>query len=257
MKKIKQIWNSFLIAFAMFSKIPVPRADWDKENMKYMMCFFPAIGIVTGVLVFLYGKLCALLGFGSLMRAAGFVLIPVIISGGIHLDGFLDTVDALSSYQPKERKLEILKDSHAGAFAIIMGCTYFILGLGVWSEMPDRALGVIGVGFALSRALSALALTTFPCANKKGSLGMFADAAQKKAVWTVLVLWLLFCAGMACWMDWKLGLILLGTAAVVYGYYYHVAMSQFGGTTGDIAGFFVQVCELAMACTIMLGGKLL
>ena len=38
---MKRIWNSFLIAFAMFSKIPVPRADWDKENMKYMICFFP------------------------------------------------------------------------------------------------------------------------------------------------------------------------------------------------------------------------
>ena len=38
----ESIWNSFLISFAMFSKIPVPRADWDKENMKYMICFFPA-----------------------------------------------------------------------------------------------------------------------------------------------------------------------------------------------------------------------
>ena len=43
---MKKIWNSFLIAFAMFSKIPVPRADWDKENMRYMMCFFPLIGVV-------------------------------------------------------------------------------------------------------------------------------------------------------------------------------------------------------------------
>ena len=47
----KKIWNSFLIAFAMFSKIPVPRADWDKENMRYMMCFFPLIGVVIGVLL--------------------------------------------------------------------------------------------------------------------------------------------------------------------------------------------------------------
>jgi adenosylcobinamide-GDP ribazoletransferase len=241
----------------MFSKIPVPRADWDKENMRYMMCFFPAIGVVIGVLLYGYGWLSGLLGFGSLMRAAGYVLIPVLVTGGIHLDGFLDTVDALSSYQPKERKLEILKDSHAGAFAIIMGCAYFILALGVWSEIPTSSLLILGIGCAVSRSLSGLALTFFPCANKNGSLGMFADAAQKKTVRVVLGIWLICCAVLALALDWKLALILLVTAALVYGYYYHVAMSQFGGTTGDIAGFFLQTCELAMAFTIMLGGKLI
>ena len=254
---MKKVWNSFLIAFAMFSKIPMPRADWDKENMKYMMCFFPAIGAVIGALLCGYGKLCEFLDFGTLMRGAGYVLIPVIVTGGIHLDGFLDTVDALSSYQPAERKLEILKDSHAGAFAIIMGCAYFVLALGVWSEMPGKALPVMGIGSVVSRSLSGLALTSFPCANKKGSLGMFADAAQRNVVRTVLVLWLVVCAFLICLLDWRLAFVLSGTASAVYGYYYRLAMKQFGGTTGDIAGFFVQVCELAMACTVMLGGKLL
>lgn len=254
---MKRIWNSFLIAFAMFSKIPVPRADWDKENMKYMMCFFPGIGLVIGLLVYGYGWIAGELEFGSLMRAAGYVLIPVAVTGGIHLDGFLDTVDALSSYQPKEKKLEILKDSHAGAFAIIMGCAYFVLDLGALSEMKLKVLPVMGIGYVVSRCLSGLALTFFPCANKKGSLGMFADAAQKKTVRIVLTIWLLCCAALAFWYDWELALILFGTAAAVYGYYYHVAVTQFGGTTGDIAGFFVQVLELVLACTLMLGGKIL
>lgn len=254
---MRKVCNSFLISFAMFSKIPVPRADWDKENMKYMICFFPGIGAVIGLLVFGYGALCRLADFGSLMRAAGFVLIPVIVTGGIHLDGFLDTVDALSSYQPKERKLEILKDSHAGAFAIIMGCAYFILALGVWSEMPDESLPIMGIGYVVSRSLSGFALTVFPCANKKGSLSMFADAAQKRVLKITLVLWLLCCGALALWIDRKLALILAGTAGASYGYYYHTAMKEFGGTTGDIAGFFVQVCELMTACTVMLGGKFL
>ncbi|MCI8429722.1 MAG: adenosylcobinamide-GDP ribazoletransferase [Lachnospiraceae bacterium] len=254
---MKRVWNSFLIAFAMFSRIPVPRADWDKENMKYMICFFPGIGAVIGLLLYGYGKLCALAGFGMLMRAAGFVLIPVLVTGGIHLDGYLDTVDALSSWQPKERRLEILKDSHAGAFAVIMGCAYFILALGVWSEVGEETLSVLCTGCVLSRALSGMALATFPCANKKGSLGMFADAAQKRVLKTVLILWILACAGTALRLDWRYALILFATAFAVYGYYYHVAVKEFGGTTGDIAGFFVQVCELMTACTVMLGGKFL
>ena len=45
---MKSLWNNFKVAFAMFSKIPMPRADWTKENMKYMFCFFPFIGTVIG-----------------------------------------------------------------------------------------------------------------------------------------------------------------------------------------------------------------
>ena len=86
---------------------------------------------------------------------------------------------------------------------------------------------------------------------------MFADAAQKRVLKIVLALWILVCAGGAFWWDWRYGLLLSGTAAAVYGYYYHMAMKAFGGTTGDIAGFFVQVCELAMGCTLMLGGRFL
>ena len=254
---MKKIWNSFLIAFAMFSKIPVPRADWDKENMRYMMCFFPLIGVVIGVLLQGLGILCTWLSFGDTMRGALFVLLPVLVTGGIHMDGFLDTTDALSSWQPREKKLEILKDSHAGAFAIIMGCSYFVLALGVWSEMDLKALPVTGLIFVVSRTLSSLALSTFPKANKSGSLSMFSDAAQKRILLITLALWLIVCAGVGICLDWKQTFLIFVTAAVVYGSYYRLAMKQFGGTTGDIAGFFTQICELACAFVIMLGGKLL
>ena len=50
---MKSLWNNFKVAFAMFSKIPMPRADWTKENMKYMFCFFPFIGTVSGGLTML------------------------------------------------------------------------------------------------------------------------------------------------------------------------------------------------------------
>ena len=47
---MKSLWNSFIVAFSMYSKIPMPRADWNKENMKYSMCFFPWVGLVIGAL---------------------------------------------------------------------------------------------------------------------------------------------------------------------------------------------------------------
>ena len=52
---MKSLWNSFKAAFAMFSKIPMPMVDWKKENIKYMMCFFPFVGTAIGILTWLAG----------------------------------------------------------------------------------------------------------------------------------------------------------------------------------------------------------
>ena len=100
----------------MYSRIPMPRSEWTDENKSYAMCFFPWIGAVIGLLsygVFRFSKWFDGNGGGnySLFFVIFLILIPVFITGGIHLDGFLDTQDALSSWQTKERRLEILKDS--------------------------------------------------------------------------------------------------------------------------------------------------
>lgn len=52
---MEKLWNSFKIAFSMYSKIPMPASDWKKENMRYIMCFFPLIGVIIGGVVWLWG----------------------------------------------------------------------------------------------------------------------------------------------------------------------------------------------------------
>mgnify|MGYP002569317442 CR=1 FL=1 len=111
------------VAFAMFSALPVPRIDWNERNMRYAMVAFPLIGAVIGAL----WCVCGALPLPDMLRAAGFCLIPVAVTGGIHLDGYADTSDALSSYGDREKKLDILKDPHCGAFAVIRLCSYFTL----------------------------------------------------------------------------------------------------------------------------------
>lgn len=253
---MKRLWNSFKIAFAMYSKIPMPKADWEKENMRYMMCFFPLIGIVIGAVMAGWGWLAARLQAGDILRSAVYVLIPVAVTGGIHLDGLLDTADALSSYQPRERKLEILKDSNAGAFAVIAACCYFLAAFGVWSELNQQQTLVLAGGFVLSRAMSGLGVASFPCAKKTGTLAMFSDAVQERVVMLCLYVLLFLSAGWMCVLEPK-----LGTAAVVSGWlvffgYYRMSMKEFGGITGDLAGFFVQMCELAMAVCVWAAGRL-
>ena len=113
--------QTIAVAFAMFSALPVPQFAWNQKNMRYAMCAFPLIGVVIGGL----WCLCGALPLPMPAKAAGFCLIPVWVTGGIHLDGYADTCDALSSYGDREKKLEILKDPHCGAFAVIRLCSYF------------------------------------------------------------------------------------------------------------------------------------
>ena len=262
MKIIKRIWNSFKIAFSMYSRIPMPRSEWTDENKSYAMCFFPWIGGVIGLLS--YGVFCFFKWFGangggthSTFLIIFLILIPVFVTGGIHLDGFLDTQDALSSWQTKERRLEILKDSHAGAFAIISCTVYFLMYIGVYSCLSMRSMKVIAYSFMLSRTLSGLSVVTFPQARKKGMVADFSENASTKVtkvilnVYLVILCFVIPLAGGIC------GIVCVAASAVVFGYYYHMSMKNFGGVTGDLCGYFLQLCELIMALAVVVSDVVL
>ena len=78
---MKQLWNSFKIAFSMYSKIPMPKSQWTKENMRYIMCFFPLIGAVIGGLTWLWGIWGMELVQSRLLYVILLVLIPVFVTG--------------------------------------------------------------------------------------------------------------------------------------------------------------------------------
>lgn len=245
------IINSFFIALSMYSRIPVPRVDWEKENMRYAMCFFPMIGVVIGAVMYLVGWLLDKTSVGGLFRGVVFTLIPIIITGGIHMDGFMDTMDALGSWGDREKKLEILKDSHAGAFAILgMGC-YLMWSVAVWSELPAEVLRVCSVSFVLSRALSGFSVVTFPAARNSGLLKMFQDRAQKKVVRITMCLYVAAAVIMMAVMDARAMTGAVTGAMIAFLYYAMVSRKQFGGVTGDLAGFFLETAELAMFTGIL------
>lgn len=246
-----------IIAFSMYSKIPMPRIEWNKDNMKYAMCYFPLIGVVTGILTWLAGMLLngeilSGVSCGKLMFAAVMTLLPVLVSGGIHLDGFMDTMDALGSWGDKEKKLEILKDSHNGAFAVIGICCYFILSLGVWSEIRTEMFPAVAAVFVISRALSGLAVVTFPSARGSGLVKTFQDGAQKKVVRVTMIGYLILAAGYLYVILPVCMVTSVVIAGAVFGYYHRMSMKQFGGVTGDLAGYFLQICELALLVGILI-----
>lgn len=249
---MKRLWNSFKIAFSMYSKIPMPYSDWSKENMKYSMCFFPLIGIVIGALIVGANALFQQLPFNGSLETVIYLLIPLMITGGIHFDGFLDTQDALNSHQEKERKLEILKDPHTGAFAIITACFYYLLAFGIWSEVTRCSIWILAIGFVLSRALSGLSVVTFPLAKNSGLAATFSENAQKKRVRITMIVYVILCLFGMSIISWQLAVVAVAISLIIFFYYYHRCKKEFGGMTGDLAGYFLSICELGMAIAVII-----
>lgn len=241
------IRNSLLLCFAMFSRIPIPKIDWTKENMRLIMSFFPLVGLVVGLISCAWGYLAAYFSFSSLLTGVGLTCLPVLLTGGIHLDGFCDTIDALSSHAAAERKQEILKDPHIGAFAAIYLAIYLLAYTALAAEAVYSMTFLLCylLVHVLNRALSGLAIVFFPCARDSGLAHTFSDAAARKANGMALGIWGLVSSGL---------LFILGgpggTAAVLLSLltlllYRRVARRQFGGISGDLAGWFLQLSELA------------
>ena len=251
-----RIFRAMAIAFSTYSRIPMPQVEWSEENQKLCMCFFPLVGAVVGICLAAWLWLADFLGFGALMKGAFGAVIPLLVTGGIHMDGFMDTCDAVASWQPREKRLEILKDTHTGAFAVIGCAAYLLCMAAIMGEMGAKEMLAVVPCFVLSRAMSALMLTYLPNARKSGMLSDITKSLEKKAATAACAGFAALCAAAFLLMQGWAGLLPIAAAAVCALYYRHFAMKTFGGVTGDLAGWFVQISEAAMLLMVMTGGKI-
>ena len=245
---MRELLRSCAIAFSTYSRIPMPMVEWNEKNMRHTLAFFPLVGAAVGAAFWGAGALCGLLDAGPILRAGVLTAAPALVTGGIHLDGYCDTVDALASHASREKKLVILKDSSAGAFAVIWCCVWFLAYFSLLTEA--KSLPTLAAGFVLSRALSARAIERLPSA--RAGMGA-ALKSGSRFPWWVLAVYLVLCGGAVwLWGEPLAALAALAAAALFYFYYKSMAMRQFGGFTGDLAGWFLQVCELVILAAVVL-----
>ncbi len=239
--------KSIISAFAMYSRIPVPKIKWCEENRRYSLGFFPLVGAVSGFLIVIWYFISNNFRINTLLFSAVCTAIPIIVTGGIHMDGFCDVIDAKSSYGNKEKRLEIMSDPHTGAFAVIYSVIYFILQTGLFSEVKSLKTAVIcGFTFVLSRTLSAFAAVILKNAKGIGSLYSFTEASQKKSVIVILAVIFIVCTLAVLLINYVIGLLIIATGIITFLAYKRFAYKNFGGITGDLEGYFLQICELAM-----------
>ena len=245
---VRTAGEAVIAAFSMFSAVPMPRIPWEKRHLRYVLWAFPLVGLALGVVLGLWVKVSAVLGLPPLLRGAGLCWIPVWFTGGIHLDGYADTWDARTGGTSPESRRAILKDPHLGAFAAMHLCGYFLLRFALWTSLPVYPARAVTVMLCLSRSLSALALASFPLSGKTGLAHVFAEAADRtRTRWAMLLLSGLLC-GILC-MDGVTGL----AALAAFYRYQRIAQREFGGLSGDLAGWFLETAELWMLVSLCLG----
>ena len=253
---LRDMLRSVATAFAVFSRIRVPCGQWKAENMRFVLASFPLVGVVLGLLLAVWWWLCSRLAFGCILFSAGITLLPLLFTGGIHLDGFCDTVDALSSRAESEKKHAILKDPHIGAFAAI-GVSAYLLGYFALGTALDTGRASVALLFfvpVLSRATAGL-VSVFSASASEGLLETLRKAAPGNSAKWALAGWFGLCAIAMIAVSPLTGMVAVLAAALCGLLVWRQAKRQFGGMSGDVAGYLLQMCELAMlfALTLMQG----
>lgn len=242
MKIIKNI----IVAFSLYSQIPMPRFEWKEEDMKHNIIFLPWIGAVIGILSWGLCYLLDLVRIPIISIIALYSLIPLLITGGFHVDGYMDVQDALKSYKPAEEKLEILKDPHIGAFAIIRLLIFSLVwgaafGIIVDSR-NDKCLMSYMTVFFVARAISTLSSIKLKHARKNGMLNMETSKSSKTDLYICLaqaLAGIVFVAVISPVISACMAIV----AVIHFIYYRKLCYSQFGGITGDTAGFYITTLE--------------
>lgn len=256
---MKSAWSGLLVAFSLYSAIPVPQVQWEKKTMRWALSFLPLVGLLIGGLECLWFAFCTHFGAAVLFYAVVAALIPLAVSGGIHLDGLCDTCDALCSFGDREKRLAILKDPHVGAFGPLWLTAFLLAEAACFAQIykTPQLLPLVILGFACARAIGGRKIVSEPCAKDSGLAHIFAENSDKKAVARTMAAELVLLL--------ILLLVLLRYAVILYFLLFigwnmlhkRLVRGVFGGITGDLAGFYISVSELTALVCAAVGGLIL
>ena len=235
--------KTYLHAFAMcqskFCSSPCPWKLWDEEARDKMLLALPWVGLEIGVLWFALAFVMERLGLPKPVEGLLLCAYPYWITGGIHLDGFMDVSDAVGSCRPLERRREILKDAHVGSFAVI-GLVLVILSQYVLFLSAGEGKALLIFLPAVSRCCSALAITGLKPMASSQYAGQTGSNAR---LWALLLTLLAFLAVGAAFLGktaWALAGCVIG-----YGLALGRGYRSLEGMNGDIAGYALTLGELA------------
>lgn len=242
---MKKLLKGFIMALSMFTIIPTPYIEWDDEGAKNMMKFYPIIGGIVGIIWSIIYYLISILNISLILKSTIIMMVPFIVTGMLHLDGFMDVCDAILSRRDREEKLRILKDSTIGAFAVISLLILFFLQFGSIYSIIEKniqfyILILIPIVSRSAVAYFLLNRTTI----KESTLGTYFKKGTNIKDIIIMIVSLIVMSIISFILLSYYGLVLVLSIVVGVTWAVEKCKKEFGGISGDVAGFALVVGEL-------------
>ena len=228
----------FLAAIRFLTVLPVAGTlGTREEDLGGSVPFFPLVGLLLGAAAGLVAWAMAAV-VSPILSAAVLVVVMLAFSGALHMDGLSDSADGMLSSRPRERILEIMKDSHVGAMGVIAIVCVLLVKFASLASVPAANLWAAALLMPLAgRCAIVTHMALLPYAREQGLGKVFCGGrAVGSAIWAMAVLavaaWALF-----AWQGLVIVAICAGVSAILAAYFYR----KIGGATGDTFG---AVCEL-------------
>lgn len=237
---MRKFFTAFSMCQTMFLSIPFPCKKWDESLRSTMLFFLPFIGLEIGLICYAVTLIMNMLMLPKAVCAFILCAAPFILSGKIHLDGFMDVSDAIGSWRPIEKRRAILKDSHVGSFAVINAVLLLLAQFAILFSVIDLIkLEIIIFIPIISRCCSTLAVLNL----KPIEQSQYAN--KSKSPLNIIVPSLTLCLSilLSCFICEKYALALAGCIA---GYILALmkAYRCLDGINGDSAGYALTIGEL-------------
>jgi adenosylcobinamide-GDP ribazoletransferase len=238
---MKNALAGFLLSMQFLTRIPVPlEVPWNAKTSRWALRAYPLIGLLIGLIPVLF--IGMELPFSPLVQSMMIVTFFVWISGGLHLDGWMDVFDAAGSNAPLNKKWEIMKDPHVGSFGII--ALIFLLGWKVVlihellvEEVPPLIFMLYP---ALARWKAAVLLTVVPAAKPSGLAYRWQQHLTGK---DAVIAGVPFAAALLL-SDSFLFIVAAAGAGVFLVFYRTWIVNHFKGINGDLTGASIEGGEL-------------
>ncbi|MBE6074754.1 MAG: adenosylcobinamide-GDP ribazoletransferase [Selenomonas ruminantium] len=232
--------KSFITALQFLTRIHLKnQPDLTIEDFGRSTKFFPLVGAILGF-IYLLAAWCLIAVFGwANFVTTILVLLPVFVTGGLLLDGYMDTADGVFSARDRERKLEIMKDSRVGSFGVIALVALMMID---WTVLRDIKLVLIMTALfimpVIGRMAMVMVIAFFPYARKEGMGKAFADMADKETVAIAGITTILFV------VPWGQAAIVALAAGLGFAWLLGAWLtSKLGGLTGDTYGAIETLTE--------------
>lgn len=253
MINIINIWSGILINLQFFTIIPIRKEiEMTKSNLTGMIITLPLFGMFLGIIyAFILAGLMEFTSLSHLAITIIFLATMIILTGGIHLDGWIDTSDALFSYQNKQKRLLIMEDPQVGAFGVLgllFNLTFKFLFIYEIISTADSSLYIYIVFIPFfSRLFTGLGLLLIVPAKKTGLGYLFHSSNQDVLKYYLsYIIPIIIILGIYNLDYMFIFTFIFGLIGVLYIIFKRFVLNQFGGLTGDLSGAGIEGVELIL-----------